>query len=276
MASTEESQAQTPIEDSTTQSFSERHDVSAMSESEVPSDAEGISRSASSSDSAMPPSPAASSDSTIPADAIRQGMATLGRVLAPFFVLDPVLDDEASQMFELMARLDVAAAASEWPFAEADAVRPSLQAMHDAAATTDAHDLARQYRHLFVGPEALACPPWGSVYTDHDQVVFGESTLALRSWLRTHGIAAFVQPGEPEDHIGTMLQLAGWIAEKRPELLEEFCAQHFFTWSSHYLEQLEQAAEGTFYEGLAHVTRTSLEGAQRAMGLTVAYPHFYR
>lgn len=255
MASTEDSQEQTSIEDSTTRYYSERHD---SSEASGKSAGEG----------AVQPS--------VPPDDVRQGMATLGRVLAPFFVLDPVLDDEASQMFELMARLDVAAAASEWPFAEADAVRPSLQAMHDAAATTDAHDLARQYRHLFVGPEALAFPPWGSVYTDHDQVVFGEATLALRSWLRAHGIAAFVQPGEPEDHIGTMLQLAGWISEKRPELLEEFCAQHFFTWSSHYLEQLEQAAEVTFYAGLAHVTRTSLEGAQQAMGLEVSYPHFYR
>ena len=34
-----------------------------------------------------------------------------------------------------------------------------------------------EYRRLFVGPGHLPAPPWGSVYTDRECVIFGEATL---------------------------------------------------------------------------------------------------
>ena len=134
-----------------------------------------------------------------------------------------------------------------------------------------------EYRRLFVGPLAKPAPPWGSVYTDKDMVVFGASTMQLRDWMRRNGIA--IEKGEsdePEDHIGTMLVLLAWLAEERPELVDEFLRDHLLTWSSHFLEQLEEAAEQPFYEGLANLTRKSLEGLQEERELEVAYPRFYR
>ena len=68
----------------------------------------------------------------------------------------------------------------------------------------------QEYRRLFVGPAPKPAPPWGSVYTDRECVVFGESTLALRAWMRAQGIARLVDDKTPEDHIGLMLVLMAW------------------------------------------------------------------
>ncbi len=35
---------------------------------------------------------------------------------------------------------------------------------------------------------ALPSPPWGSVWLDRESVLFGDSTLALRQWMRESGI----------------------------------------------------------------------------------------
>ena len=44
-------------------------------------------------------------------------------------------------------------------------------------------------------------------------MLFGDSTLALRQWMRENGIAFEMQQNEPEDHFGTVLLLAAWLAE---------------------------------------------------------------
>ncbi len=51
----------------------------------------------------------------------------------------------------------------------------------------------------------LPAPPWGSVWLDKESVLFGDSTLALRQWMRENGIALEADGNEPEDHFGTVL-----------------------------------------------------------------------
>lgn len=53
-------------------------------------------------------------------------------------------------------------------------------------------------------------PPWGSVWLDKESVLFGDSTLALRQWMRENGIALEADGNEPEDHFGTVL-LGGMV-----------------------------------------------------------------
>lgn len=50
-------------------------------------------------------------------------------------------------------------------------------------------DLTEQYQNLFIGPNELLAPPWGSVYLDPECVIFGHSLLALRDFLKRHQIA---------------------------------------------------------------------------------------
>ena len=196
-------------------------------------------------------------------------VAFAGASLAPFFLNDPRTGD-AADAFAAMAELDVAAAAAEWPFV--DALSLMVNGLADGI---DADDLVWEYRRLFVGPAPKPAPPWGSVYTDRECVVFGEATLALRAWMRRVGVARTADERTPEDHIGLMLALLSYLAEERPDLVDEYLRDHLLTWALHYLEALEAAADHPFYQGLAALTRSTLLGLQAARGLEVTLPHFY-
>ena len=165
------------------------------------------------------------------------------------------------------------AAAAEWPFAGEAEARACLALMKEGLAHgIEDDDLVWEYRRLFVGPAPKPAPPWGSVYTDRECVVFGESTLALRAWMRAQGIARLVDDKTPEDHIGLM----AWIARNQPADLDDYLRLHLLPWSSHFLDELAEAAKQPFYEGLARLAKASLEGIQSERALDVAYPRFYR
>lgn len=136
--------------------------------------------------------------------------------------------------------------------------------------------LCREYDRLFKGPNLLQAPPWGSVYTDRDGVVFGESTLALRSWMRGEGIERSEEDNQPDDHFGKMLMLLSWLAENRKDLVVPFLKEHLLTWSHHYLVQLYAAAEMDFFKALARIADASLEGMRAALKIDVEYPHYFR
>lgn len=240
--------------------------------------------------------------------AMLEGIAFAGNTLAPFFLEDPRTGG-ARAAFAAMASLDAPAAAQEWPFAETEAAETALRLMVgglaescEAGGTGEASAvdgtsgaaeasgasapraggfaaddaLAWEYRRLFVGPAAKAAPPWGSVYTDREQVAFGASTLELRAWMRSHGVARLGGEKDPEDHIGLMLALMAWLAQNQPADLDEFLCLHLLPWAGHFLDLMATAAEHPFYEGLARLTRATLDGIQAARDIQVEYPRFYR
>lgn len=219
-----------------------------------------------------------------------EGIAFAGRTLGPLFRHDPLLDREKVEaLYVTLARSNPTALCEEWPFVAPDeALEPITDMVRGAKRFEDelavdneslaaTSSLADEYRRLFVGPAKKAAPPWGSVYTDRDQVIFGFSTLELREWLRKNGIQ--VRRGEseePEDHIGTMLELMAWLADNRPELLGDYLQHHLLTWAPHFLVLMQNAAADAFFTGLAALTRSTLLGIQDALSLDVIEPRFYR
>lgn len=211
-------------------------------------------------------------------DARMEAVRFVGSTLSQFFLNDPS-SGAIDAGIEAMAALDADAAASEWPFVEEAEARRCLTLMHEGALQREADGgeaLKWEYRRLFVGPQSLPVPPWGSVYTDRDCVVFGESTVALRAWMRSHGIERLNDERDPEDHIGLVLAMAAWLAGEKPELVGEFLRLHVLPWSGHMLAQLEKAADHPFYKGLAAIARASLDGMEEAFELEVVEPRFYR
>jgi TorA maturation chaperone TorD len=214
--------------------------------------------------------------STLDGQASNQGIAFIGDTLAPLFLFDPLsgrLDDELSYL----ATAELTGLAASWPFVaseDAAAAFSDMQAGLAAGAADRAlHD---EYKRLFIGPDAKPAPPWGSVYTDVDSVVFGEGTLALRAWMQAHGVRFHPSENEPEDHIGYMLAQMSWLARNRADLLADFLRLHLLTWSDHFLSAFIAATTHPFYAGLGALTRASLTGIQDALGLEVVYPHYYR
>ena len=204
-----------------------------------------------------------------------QAVAFVGDTLAPFFLQDP-RTGTATASFDAMAALDVDAAAAVWPFVGEDEARADLRLMVDGLAQGRDDALVNEYRRLFIGPNPKPAPPWGSVYTDRECVVFGLTTLDLREWMRAQGIARTTDERTPEDHIGLMLALMAYVALNKPDVLDEYLQKHLLTWSSHFLDELADAAEHPFYQGLAKITKASLEGIQHERGIAVTYPRFYR
>ena len=203
-------------------------------------------------------------------------VAFVGTTLAPFFLNDP-RKGEARASFTAMAQLDAAQAADEWPFADAGEAAAGFALMVEGLADgVDAEELVWEYRRLFTGPGHLVAPPWGSVYTDVESVVFGASTLELRAFMRKAGVARVSDERTPGDHIGLMLAMMAYLAQEKPEFLDEYLQQHLLTWAPHYLDTLEREAQHPFYRGLARLTRSTLEGIRGARGLDVQTPQFYR
>jgi TorA maturation chaperone TorD len=216
-----------------------------------------------------------------PAPDVCEAIAFIGRILGSFFSYGPPQTREA---LASIASLDVPAAAEEWPFVDTDAALLSLNLMQagalpyaDPNADAAAQDvLLWEYRRLFIGPNRKPAPPWGSVYTDKECVIFGLSCLDLRQWMRQNGVNRQTTHRTPEDHIGELLLLMAWLAQHRPELLGAFLSQHVLTWSSHMLAQLARGTEHPFYVGLAYLTKDSLEGIKDTLELQVLYPIYYR
>lgn len=203
-------------------------------------------------------------------------------LVAPVFLEDPGRQ-ELQPLMESLARADAAELAGEWPLQRAGqraAVGQAFQQLCSGAqrAVASPQEASRAFHHLFVGPGHLAAPPWGSVYTDHEKVKFGRSCLDLGLWMRRRGIEQLGPEGEPADHIGRMLALLGWIAAQRPELLEEYLAEHLLTWSHHYFERLQPAAQREahpLYCGAAVLADELLLALQEELGLQVSYPRFF-
>lgn len=208
-----------------------------------------------------------------------EGIVFVGSSLGTLFREDPALGN-ADALFDALVQLDPEAAASQWPFAGALAGEP-LQALCEALAAWPAGDVRRalsdDFRNLFVGPARKAAPPWGSVYTDRECVIFGRTCLDLRDWMGEHGIDSEARHNkEPEDHIGLMLQLAAWIAQNKPELTAEYLELHLLTWSGHFLDVMEEAAKHPAYHALARLTAVTLDAMQSELGLHPVIPRFYR
>ncbi|WP_213378083.1 Tat proofreading chaperone DmsD, partial [Klebsiella aerogenes] len=155
----------------------------------------------------------------------RDAVALSARTLGALFSYAP----NSEQNAPLVAAFLDGSWQPQWPFPVSDSL-----AMEFAASSDEA--LPQAWQRLFIGPWALPAPPWGSVWLDKESVLFGDSTLALREWMRTSGIALDLERNEPEDHFGTLLLLAAWLCEtNQDELFAQLLAWHLLPWSGRFL-----------------------------------------
>jgi TorA maturation chaperone TorD len=97
-------------------------------------------------------------------------------------------------------------------------------------------------------------------------VLFGDSTLALREWMRANGIGHATQGQEPEDHFGTLLLLAAWLCESaQEEAFSQLLAWHLLPWSGRFLEVFIAGAEHPFYHSLGQLAQATLAEWQRQL-----------
>ncbi len=193
---------------------------------------------------------------TVPTQLRLSQIALSGRVLGKLLSASP--DDRECR--SLLTAMADPRWIEEWPYGGHEALQGIAGLLTAGMAGEGAQPPAEAYQRLFIGPYALPAPPWGSVYLDKENVLFGDSTLSLRRWLRDNGIALQQHDNEPEDSIGTLLLLSAWLAEQRHgELLDALLGQHLFPWAFRFLTLLEQHAGHPLYLGLAQLARVTLE-----------------
>lgn len=105
----------------------------------------------------------------------QDNFSVAARVLGALFYYAP----ESAEAAPLVAVLTNDGWETQWPLPEA-----SLAPLVTAFQTQCEETHAQAWQRLFVGPWALPSPPWGSVWLDRESVLFGDSTLALRQWMR--------------------------------------------------------------------------------------------
>lgn len=161
---------------------------------------------------------------------------------------------------------------TQWPLAQ-----EALAPLAEDFLTLSDEPLETAWQRLFIGPAALPAPPWGSVWLDRENVLFGDSTLALRQWMREHQIAWETAHNEPEDHFGTLLMLAAWLVEnKNMAACNELLAWHLLPWSGRFLEVFIQEAQHPFWQSLGKLAQKTLIDWQSRLVTPVALKPLYR
>jgi len=195
-------------------------------------------------------------------------LAFSARVLGAMFYFAP----DSALAEPLVAAFRDGEWAAQWPYRV-----ENVDALSAAFAADTDESLAQAWQRLFIGPDALPSPPWGSVWLDRENVLFGDSTLALRQWMRDNQIAFDVQQNEPEDHFGTLLMLAAWLVENdRQEACDQLLAWHLLPWANRFISEFIQLADHPFFIALGQLAQQTLGHWQSHLLIPVADKKLYR
>ena len=194
------------------------------------------------------------------------------RLLGTLFVFSPKTEEFQSAF----AALQAMGGLENWPFGTEEELAEASKLLARATAEESQKDQVVAYTRLFRGPGHLYAPPWGSVYMDRDQVMYGWTWVNLRTWMRERGYAGLYEENDPEDQLGRLLLLACEIVKTKPEALCEFLGDHVLCWSGRYLELLAEHAESPTYDLLAVLTQATLADVQDLLGIRCGLRKLYR
>jgi len=146
-------------------------------------------------------------------------------------------------------------------------IAPLKQAIEavDLANDQDLEQLQTEYARLFVGPAALPCPPWESIYTSPGRQMMQEAHDAMQSLLADAGLAISMV-GVLPDHIGAELHFLALLIERmsngsEPEQqtalvhADRLIDEHLNAWIPAFTGDLENASRYPLYKALAATTR---------------------
>jgi len=143
--------------------------------------------------------------------------------------------------------------------------------MEEELSRSREEDLLVDYAKLFVGPNELKAPPYGSVYLDNDRKIMGNSTMKVMELYRESGLMISDDFKELPDHVAVELEFMYYLAFKEAEAVEksetdtalrmvrlqhEFSGRFLGRWIGPFCEKIKEGAETAFYQALAGCVST--------------------
>ncbi|WP_261817636.1 TorD/DmsD family molecular chaperone [Vibrio gallicus] len=156
-------------------------------------------------------------------------LSVLAKLFGALFYYPPK-DYAAANLSELLSSVDTSL--------------PQLNVMLESFTTANEQELQLEHDRLFSGIGEMPAAPWGSVYLDKEQVVFGTSTINYRDFLTRCGFELQSQQKEPEDQVGLMLMVLGMLIEsQQDELATELLEVHLMTWFNNFNQRFKIEAK---------------------------------
>lgn len=123
--------------------------------------------------------------------------------------------------------------------------------------------LSVDHAALFIGPFELIAAPYGSVYSEGQRQLMGDTTINTLRFYENAGLALDVK--EPPDHIAIELEFMSYLCRKEVEAsgagdykdaekFRDMQIQFFNTslgWTQQFCDSIKQGSENSFYHSLA-------------------------
>ena len=137
-------------------------------------------------------------------------------------------------------------------------------------------DLLVAYAKLFVGPNELLAPPYGSVYLDGEKMVMGDSTMEVIKMYEKQGLSMDGEFRNLPDHISVELEFMYYLIFKEVEALEKsewvtaldfiktqglFFDNFLRRWVKPFCDKIQQGTDNEFYASLADCVSAFIEKA---------------
>ncbi|STL58699.1 anaerobic dimethyl sulfoxide reductase maturation protein (twin-arginine leader-binding protein) [Escherichia coli] len=198
----------------------------------------------------------------------QDNFSVAARVLGALFYYAP----ESAEAAPLVAVLTSDGWETQWPLPEA-----SLAPLVTAFQTQCEETHAQAWQRLFVGPWHCRLRRGGRSGWIANLCCLAIQHWHFRQWMREKGIQFEMKQNEPEDHFGSLLLMAAWLAENgRQTECEELLAWHLFPWSTRFLDVFIEKAEHPFYRALGELARLTLAQWQSQLLIPVAVKPLFR
>ena len=130
--------------------------------------------------------------------------------------------------------------------------------------------LQSDYHCLFVGPSGPYAPPWESVHTSEDKLLFGESTFTVRNEYKKFGFQFSLIDKEPDDHIAAELQFIACLLDLAIKGMEEkqfdypeeiikaqkkFLDNHICKWTESFCDLIYEKTKENYFKTVSMILR---------------------
>jgi len=157
-------------------------------------------------------------------------------------------------------------------------VRPGAEApareMKAALSAETEEALRVEHARLFVGPNELPAPPYGSVYLEKGRTVMGRSTVDVVAFYRSEGVHVDDEAAELPDHIAVELEFVHYLITRELAELEagnreaaarlgrkqeEFLQRYVLPWAPRWCADVASHTESAYYSSLACLLQGLME-----------------